>query len=91
MDVNAPLANPTLDTSTKAEEVQLACIRRMSPLERLQAGCRMSQRGRRLAVEAIRRFHPSADADEICLRLIAQAYGTRLAEDVSDWLRMRRG
>ena len=91
MNVDTPPAHPTLDTSTEADEVQLACFRRMSPLERLQAGCRMSQRGRRLAVEAIRRLHPGADADEIRLRSIAQAYGARLADDVSAWLRMRRG
>jgi hypothetical protein len=47
--------------SIVAAAVQLACLRRMSPLERLQAGCRMSQRGRRLAMEAIRRRHPDAD------------------------------
>jgi len=59
----------------------------MSPLERLQAGCRMSQRGRRLAMEAIRRHHPDADDVEIRLRSIELAYGTGLAADVRRWLR----
>ena len=59
----------------------------MSPLERLQAGCRMSQRGRRLAMEAIRRRHPDADDVEIRLRFIELAYGTGLAADVRRWLR----
>jgi len=62
----------------------------MSPLERLQAGCRMSQRGRRLAMEAIRRRHPDADDVEIRLRSIELAYGTGLAADVRRWLRNRK-
>jgi hypothetical protein len=91
MNVEPHFSDPTNDTTTEAAAVQLSCLRRMSPLERLQAGCRMTQRGRRLAMEAIRRRHPEADAMEIRLRTIELAYGTALAADVRRWLRNRIG
>ena len=85
-----PPADPTNDTAAEAEAVQLDCIRRMSPLERLRAGCRMSNRGRRLAFEAIRARHPEADETEVRVRFIELAYGAELAADVRLWLRDRR-
>jgi len=87
MDVAPTLAHLPNDTTTEAAAVQLSCLRRMSPLARRQAACRMSQRGRRLAMEAIRRHHPDADDVEIHLRSIELAYGTGLAADVRRWLR----
>ena len=86
VDAISPPIDPTNDTSAEAEAVQLACIRRMLPGERLQAGCRMSQRGRRLAFDAIRVRHPNADDMEIHLRFIELAYGGDLAADVRRWL-----
>jgi hypothetical protein len=61
----------------------------MSPVARLEAGCRMSHRGRRLAINAIKRRHPEADETEIRLRAIELAYGASLADDVRRWLRDR--
>ena len=84
-----PPADPTNDTAAEAEAIQLDCIRRMSPLERLRAGCRMSIRGRRLACEAIRARHPQADETEVRVRYIELAYGAELAADVRLWLRDR--
>ena len=85
-----PLAtDPTNDTAAEAEAIQLACIRRMSPLERLRAACRMSNRGRRLAVDAIRARLPDADETEVRVRFIELAYGAELAADVRRWLRDR--
>lgn len=86
VDAMTPLIDPTNDTAAEADAVQLACIRRMSPGERLQAGCRMSQRGRRLAFDAIRVRCPNADDMEIRLRFIELAYGADLAADVRRWL-----
>lgn len=82
-------AHPTDDTSPDAAAVVLECLRRMSPVERLEAGCRMSRRGRRLAINAIKRRHPEADETEIRLRAIELAYGASLADDVRRWLRDR--
>ena len=62
---------------------------RMSPLELLRAGCRMSNRGRRLAFDAIRARHPDADETEVRVHFIELAYGADLAADVRLWLRDR--
>ncbi len=86
METMPPATDPTNDTAAEAEAVQLECIRRMSPLERLQAGCRMSNRGRRLAVDAIRARHPDADETEVRLRYNELAYGADIAADVRLWL-----
>ena len=43
------------DTSAEAAEVQRTGIRELPPLERLRKGCRLSNRGRRMALAAIRR------------------------------------
>jgi hypothetical protein len=87
MKIASALTDPTNDTAAEAEAVQLECIRRMSPLERLRAGCRMSSRVRRLAFEAIRGRHEDADEMEVRLRFIELAYGANLAADVRLWLR----
>ena len=89
METMPPSTDPTNDTAAEAEAIQLECIRRMSPLERLRAGCRMSDRGRRLAFEAIRARHPDADETEVRLRFIELAYGAGLAAGVRLWLRDR--
>ena len=51
----------------------------------------MSNRGRRLAFDAIRVRHPSADDMEIRLRFIELAYGADLAAEVRRWLPDRAG
>ncbi len=83
-------AAPLSDTSAEALAAQLACIRRMRPLERFRAGCALTARGRRLAMEALRRRYPMAGADEIRLRYMGLAYGDELAENVGRWLEERR-
>ena len=89
METMPPATDPTNDTAAEAEAVQLECIRRMSPLDRLRAACRMSNRGRRLAFEAIRDRLPGSDETEVRLRYIELAYGVELAADVRVWLRDR--
>ena len=51
----------------------------------------MSCRGKRLALEAIRRRHPDLGPDELRLAYIELAYGRELADDVRYWLRERSG
>jgi hypothetical protein len=89
MEIASALTDPTNDTAAEAEAVQLECIRRMSPLDCLRAACRMSNRGRRLAFDAIRARLPDADETEVRLRYIELAYGAELAADVRRWLRDR--
>lgn len=80
----------TTDTSAEAHAAQLACIRRLAPAERLQKACRMSHEVRRLAIEAIRRRHPSFDDAAVRLAFIALAYGSDLAVAVGRWQEARR-
>lgn len=77
------------DTLTSAAAVQRARIRELAPLERLRKGCVLSNRGRRLALEAIRRRHPHADDTEVRLRYLELAYGQKLAAEVRRWLGSR--
>ena len=79
------------DTDPAAESAWLARIRDLSPAERLEKGCGLSQRGRRFAMEAIRRRHPAASATEVRLRFIELAFGPALGAAVGRWLQERDG
>jgi len=75
------------DTSEEALEVQLDCLRRMTPQQRIQQMSAWSEKIRRMAFDAIRRRHPDYDENEIRLKFIELTYGERLAKDVRDWQR----
>ena len=60
------------------------------PLERLRMGCALSNRGRRMALAAIRRRHPNADDTEVRLRYLELAFGPAVAAEVRRWLGERR-
>ena len=77
------------DTSRAAAAVQRARLGALSPLERLQKGCALSNRGRRMALDAIRRRYPDADTLEVRLRYLELAYGAAVAADVRRWLGAR--
>ena len=72
----------TTDTSEDALEVQLACLRRMSPQERVRKTCAMSRRVRDMAMDAIRRRHPEWDDTQVRLMFIELTYGKSLADDL---------
>lgn len=78
------------DTSADAAAMLVRSVRALSAPERLRKGWALSQRGKRLALAAIRRRHPAADEAEIRLRYLALAYGPTLAADVRRWLEDRR-
>ncbi len=80
---------PFTDTAPDALAVQLDCIRAMRPLDRLQKACALSNRGRRQAMEALRRRYPTAAPEEIRLRYVRLAYGEQLAADLGRWLEER--
>jgi hypothetical protein len=75
----------TTDTSSEAYAIQLHRFREMAPAERILTACRLSQQARRMAIQAIRRLHPSADERAVKLKMIEIAYGRSLAEEVSRW------
>ncbi len=75
----------TTDTSSEAHAIQLQRFREMTPAERMLTACRLSQQARRMAIQAIRRLHPSADERTVKLKMIEIAYGRSLAEEVSRW------
>lgn len=68
------------DTSPDAFAVQLACLRNMSPAERIRRMCRMSRTVRKMAFDAIRRRHPRYDDHKVRRRFIELTYGTGLAD-----------
>ncbi len=72
----------TTDTSAAALEVQLDCLRRMSPRERIRKTCAMSRRLRNMAIDAIRRRHPELADAEVRLRFIELTYGKTLADGI---------
>ena len=75
------------DTSNDTLEVQLECLRQMSPKERLRRACAWTGQVRRMAFDAIRRRHPEYSEDEVRLRFIELTYGKELAEEVRIWQR----
>lgn len=75
----------TTDTSPDALAVQAACFRRLAPAERVRKACAMSRRGKRLAIDAIRRRQPGLGPDEVRLKYIEIAYGIALSDDVRRW------
>ena len=75
--------NPyTTDTSEDALQVQLTCLRNMSPRERVRKTCAMSRRVRDMAMHAIRRRHPGWDDFQVRLMFIELTYGKALADDI---------
>ena len=75
----------TVDTSKEALEVQLACLREMSPRDRIRQTLAMSQRVRNMAMDAIRRRHPDWEDAEVGLMFIELTYGKSLADDIRIW------
>lgn len=72
------------DTSDEALAVQLECLRRMTPQERLRRACAWSGQVRRMAFDAIRRRHPEYSEDDVRLRFIELTYGKALADEIRD-------
>ena len=75
----------TTDTSAEARAVQFACLREMSPHERIRRTCAMSKRVRDMGFAAIQRRHPEFSEEETQLLFIELTYGKPLADDVRRW------
>jgi len=73
------------DTSDEALAVQLECLRKMTPQERMRRSCAWSGQLRRMAFAAIRRRHPDYSEDNVRLKFIELTYGQTLADEVRNW------
>lgn len=62
--------------------VQLEGLRQMSPQQRIQRMCAMSNHVREMAMNAIRRRHPDFSDDDVRLRFIELTYGHDLADAI---------
>ena len=80
----------TSDTSAEAYQVQLDCLRRLSPQERVNKAFRLSSQLRDMAFDAIRRIHPEYDEDQVQLEFIRVTYGKELARDFANWRGAKR-
>jgi hypothetical protein len=86
------LMNPpiyTTDTSADALAVQLDCVRKQSPRERIRKMCALSRQVRNMAFDAIRRRHPEFNEEEVRMAFIELTYGKSLADDVRRWKQER--
>ena len=72
----------TTDTSTEAEEVQLALMRAMSGRDRIRQTCVLSSHLRQMAFDAIRKRFPEMDDSENKLAFIEIVYGKSLSDAI---------
>jgi hypothetical protein len=72
----------TTDTTSEAEEVQLALLLAMSGRDRIRQTCVLSNHLRKMAFDAIRRRFPEMTESEIKLIFIEQTYGKPLADAI---------
>ena len=86
---NQAMSSPeyTTDTSPEALAVQLECMRRLTPQQRIQRSCALSRQVQRMAFAAIRRRYPHLSNSDVQLAFIGLAYGEELANDVRLWQR----
>jgi hypothetical protein len=80
----------TIDTSAEAFEVQLGCLRRMSPQQRIRQTCALSRSVKKMAFDAISRRYPDLSDELVQLKFIELTYGEVLAAEVCTWMREHR-
>lgn len=73
------------DTSDEALAVQLDCLRRMTPQQRIRQMCAWSGKIRRMTFAAIKRRHPEFSENEVRLKFIELTYGESLADEIREW------
>ncbi len=70
------------DTSIAAEQLQLALLRQVGPVKRVQQALHMSAEMIQLSRMALRRLHPNLSDDELGVLWIEINYGKALADKV---------
>lgn len=58
------------DTTPEIEQIQIDCLRRKSPSERLQLAIELTQASRALLAVGVRRRHPEYNAEQVRLAVI---------------------
>ena len=65
--------------------MQLDCLRKQSPRDRIKKMCAMSRQVPNMAFNAIRRRHPEFNEEEVQMAFIELTYGKPLADDLRRW------
>jgi hypothetical protein len=74
------------DTSPKAEEVQIALLRRLTPAQRLAKTFSLSHEVVQLSKRAIRRQNPGLSESELKILYLRHFYGPELAHKYKEYL-----
>jgi hypothetical protein len=70
------------DTSSEAERVQIAMLRRATPAKRLGLMCALSSCSRALACRALARARPELSHRELQIAFVELHYGKELADEL---------
>jgi len=73
------------DTDPKAMQVFLALQRQMTPAQKIETVCQLSETVMRLAEAGVRRMYPDADEREVFLRTAARRLGRETMIRVYGW------
>ena len=84
------MAIPVPSTSPKADEVQVALLRRASSATRAERALSLSAEVIALARRAIRERHPGWSDEQVGLEFVAVHYGTDLAERVRQHIERKK-
>lgn len=76
-DHDRPLCVP-LDTTFEAARIQFDAVRRMTPEERLERGCRINDEFRELLRAGVRFRHPEYDDEQVRIASIRLLIGEEL-------------
>lgn len=71
-----------LDTTIKAEQIQIEIFRKMGPQKRLSNAISLPETSRRLLAEGVRTRHPEYSSDQVRLATIRLILGDKLFASV---------
>jgi len=83
------MTTQSFDTHSKAEEVQLALLRRATVAQRLTVMRSLSRTTLQLSRRAIQRANPTYTQQELNLTFVAYHYGAELAARLERYLEQR--
>jgi len=69
-----PLCLPA-DTTLEAARVQFAALRRMTPAQRLEMGCKLNDEVRALVKAGVRHRHPEYDEEQVRIATVRLLIG----------------
>jgi lipoprotein NlpI len=80
----------SMDTSIKAEQVQIELLRKASITERVALASSLTQTTFYLAQQAIKEANPDKSEEELKLLFVAIHYGQELADRLQDFYKNRK-